>query len=71
MFVDGGESVKRTDLEIGVDVLLGWSSLLVVVARREGLSCCAAVKSDDRDGSLGCDMLLRSRVSVPLLAEKP
>lgn len=75
MFVDGGESVKRTDLETGVDVdvdvLLGWLSLLVVVARREGLSCCAAMKSDDRDGSLGCDMLLRRRISVPLLAEKP
>ena len=91
MFVEGGESVKRTDLETGVgveasilDALLWYLPLMifvvfddglfndeVVVALREGLSCCAAVKSGDRDGSLGCDMLLRKGTSVSILAEKP
>ena len=82
MFVDGGESVKRTDLEMGVVVVAvaaGVGSLLLVCFvrsatgpfgdedwRREedDLSCCAAVKSDERDGSFGCEML-------SVLLEKP
>ena len=83
IFVEGRESVKRTDLEtgVGVDMLLWWVLLVafvdglfsdeVIVGRKEGLSCCAAVKSGDRDGSLGCDTLVRMGMSVSVLAEKP
>ena len=79
--------MKRTDLGMGVAVLLLLLGsvrpddepfnddvllvLVVVACRDDGLRCFAAVKSGEREGSFGCDILDVKGFSASVLFEKP